>query len=398
MLFPKKVFAANFSFENLEKNSDTSDYTLEVKYTGDTTLQARFKIGASIDESSYSLAETYNSDSSKYLTYSTTWNSVPLVSLDKNATLKIKFKFVSSFSSDTFYLRLRYRNESNSNSYDTDYSSEINLKSTNTNLLIISTSSPTPTPTEDDLSTSETVTANVIYSTPSPNNLSKEEIKNIAINEFMPNPETGENEWVEIINKNSKKIILTDWYIDDNTDSGGSAFKFSCTVDADDFCIVQISTSLLNNTGDEKISLLNYSKQLLHQISYSKTVKDKSIQKLQNGKWYITNTNTKGKENLEYKEENVYSINPDEDTVEDFDSTSEKKDEEISENINSSELSSTSNVLGTFDFKIPNSSQNAIKEKYFESEYVDLNVSGSNNKASILDILINFFKLAYFRD
>jgi hypothetical protein len=139
---------------------------------------------------------------------------------------------------------------------------------------LVSTSTPTPTPTS------------VSGSYPS----------GIYISEFMANPEIGDDEWVEINNTNSEQIVLTDWYIDDKEDGGESPKKFSATISANGYYIINISSGTLNNDGDD-VRLLNPDGEEVDIKSYSETTKRKSWSKDSDGNWCQLDP-TKGESNF----------------------------------------------------------------------------------------------------
>lgn len=76
----------------------------------------------------------------------------------------------------------------------------------------------------------------------------------ILINEFIPNPGTGNSEWVEFYNTTGSTIDLSDYFFDDDTnfdsDSGSSAkVALSGLLPSVQTCFQDLS-SYLNNNGD----------------------------------------------------------------------------------------------------------------------------------------------------
>ena len=106
----------------------------------------------------------------------------------------------------------------------------------------------------------------------------------IYISEFMANPETGDDEWVEIYNANSTEVFLVDWYIDDKKDEGASPKKFSATISANSYYVISFSSGTLNNDGDD-VRLLNPDNEGIDSKSYSSTIKGKSWSKDDDGDW-----------------------------------------------------------------------------------------------------------------
>jgi hypothetical protein len=77
--------------------------------------------------------------------------------------------------------------------------------------------SPTNFPTQNSSPTNTPIPTPISY-------------QNIYLSEVYPNPQTGENEWVEIYNDNDFIVNLNNWYIDDIEDGGSSPKKFSLTI------------------------------------------------------------------------------------------------------------------------------------------------------------------------
>ena len=76
----------------------------------------------------------------------------------------------------------------------------------------------------------------------------------ILINEFVPNPGTGNSEWVEFYNTTNSTIDLSDYFFDDDTsfdsDSGSSSkIALSGLLSPLQTCFWEMS-SFLNNNGD----------------------------------------------------------------------------------------------------------------------------------------------------
>lgn len=146
------------------------------------------------------------------------------------------------------------------------------------------TNKPTPAPTSE---------SSPIPTTP---------IQNVFINEYMPNPSDGP-EWVELYNGNDADIMLADWYIDDAENAGSSAYMFSVLIEKYGFAIIQLKSSMLNNTGDS-LRLLNSSKQEINTTTYTASTENKSISKQKNGSWCVAEESS-GYENFECFNTNV---------------------------------------------------------------------------------------------
>lgn len=118
-----------------------------------------------------------------------------------------------------------------------------NLSST-TNTLITVTDIATPTPTSTTSSTIPT-------------------IKQLYINEFLPNPTTG-TEWIELSNASSSSIDLIGYTLHDGA---GQLAAPTSTIDGLGFAVVELSSSKLNNGGDI-IMLKNNDGETVDNIAY----------------------------------------------------------------------------------------------------------------------------------
>lgn len=97
----------------------------------------------------------------------------------------------------------------------------------------------------------------------------------IYISEYMPYPETGSQEWVELYNDNDIELQLTEYYIDDEEQSGSSPYAFSAHIPPHGYKVIILSSSLLNNTSDA-VRLLTPQKNMIAGSSYSSTLKGKT--------------------------------------------------------------------------------------------------------------------------
>jgi len=110
----------------------------------------------------------------------------------------------------------------------------------------------------------------------SQNDKSTESIKYIYISEVMVAPNTGEKEWVEIYNDNAYDVNLKDWFIDDIAEGGSTQKKFSLTLQAYSYMIVELNSSIFNNDGDD-VRLLDSSNNLIDIFSYDFSEKGKTF-------------------------------------------------------------------------------------------------------------------------
>ncbi len=66
----------------------------------------------------------------------------------------------------------------------------------------------------------------------------------------MVNPQTGEEEWIELYNNNDFDAVLIRWSVDDIEDGGSTPKTFTITIPSRGYSVVELGTSLFNNDGD----------------------------------------------------------------------------------------------------------------------------------------------------
>lgn len=131
----------------------------------------------------------------------------------------------------------------------------------------------------------ESLSPTVIPTTsPKPTEIDTATISNIFISEALVFPEKDEYEWVELYNNSDKPIDLTNWYLDDKP-QGSSPYKFSTNVDARDFAIIPIPTSIFNNDRDE-IRLLSSSATIVDMMVYTSSKQGLSLSRIS----FVSNT------------------------------------------------------------------------------------------------------------
>jgi len=189
-----------------------------------------------------------------------------------NANLIDSFSYKSSSGSGISYLRLPDGTENwttKSASLGMYNETRLSCIITPTSILFLPTQSPTgqnpdPTPPEDKTTPIET---------PSPSPAS---YSNMYISEAMINPPSGDNEWVELFNNNDYSVSLINWFIDDIENAGSSPKLFSLDIPAKSFGVIEVSSSMFNNTGDN-IRLLDFNKNLLDSFEYSSSQQGKTL-------------------------------------------------------------------------------------------------------------------------
>ena len=86
----------------------------------------------------------------------------------------------------------------------------------------------------------------------------------LIINEFVSNPISGENEWIEIYNFSTSSIDLNNWTLSDGV---GIIASPTSTIGPSDFFVIELRSSKLNNGGDI-IILKNINEEIIDQVSY----------------------------------------------------------------------------------------------------------------------------------
>lgn len=101
-------------------------------------------------------------------------------------------------------------------------------------------------------------------------------VNNIFISEVMMDPPVGEYEWVEIYNSSDFSISLSNWYIDDIENAGSAPKSFSLTIAANQYAVVELSSSMFNNDGDT-VRILDQNKVEKDVVSYLVSIKGKTL-------------------------------------------------------------------------------------------------------------------------
>lgn len=111
-------------------------------------------------------------------------------------------------------------------------------------------------------------------STPAPSSTPTPTINHIVINEFMPNPASG-NEWVEIYNPTDSPVDLTGWSLKDLVNTAKPLNVTS--IPAQGYIVFEDGAAWLNNSSEETISLLDNENNVIDSYTYDGTVSGLSI-------------------------------------------------------------------------------------------------------------------------
>ena len=209
-------------------------------------------------------AETYNPTTNSWLSDTSSWNSFPIINFsnDTIATASIKLRTNQTVSIENNLLVIRINKNGN---YDSSPSALFVFEPTTTptptliptpTVTINLSPTPTPIPTETTVIPTTTPIINKIY-----------------LSEIMANPNTGENEWVELYNDNDYFVTLDNWMIDDQTGGGATPFYFSLTIPAFSYNSVNLSKTMFNNDEDQ-VNLYNSNNILQDSFEYQKSKKN----------------------------------------------------------------------------------------------------------------------------
>ncbi|PIV08910.1 hypothetical protein COW57_01440 [Candidatus Roizmanbacteria bacterium CG17_big_fil_post_rev_8_21_14_2_50_39_7] len=141
------------------------------------------------------------------------------------------------------------------------------------------TLTPTPTyPTETPSPSTEQRSLFPTITLPQPTSDSIPEVnyQNILISEVYPYPQSNEHEWIEFYNDNDIQVDLVHWYIDDAENTGSAPKSFSLKIDPYTYAVVDLSSSLFNNSGDVA-RLLDSNKNEKDSMEYGKITQGNSI-------------------------------------------------------------------------------------------------------------------------
>jgi len=226
-----------------------------------------YKARIGSNSASLNQGQTFNSLTNNWLDDTSSWTSFPTINLNENgiATSSVKLKTKKSAAIGNNLLIIRVNKDSK------------NYDSPSKNILIVEPStSPTPTEmptltiTEIPIPTIETLAT----STPTPT-LTEIVFNNIYLSEVMVNPESGENEWVEIYNNNDFAATLNNWYVDDIENGGSTPKVFNLEISAKGYGIFDLNTSVFNNSGDS-VRLLDLNKTEKDSFEYSSSEQGKT--------------------------------------------------------------------------------------------------------------------------
>lgn len=237
------------------------EINLDIAAQADTEYFLKARIGS--DSSDLRDGQTLNEDNGVWLSDSVSWTSFPHFSTDQNGHWVGKLK---AQASDKTKL--------------------------GANFLVIRIHSASGT-SIDSASYSINVLAQQKVDPPQP----VVQVGEPILNEFVPQPQTGGNEWVEIKNKGDGPIDLSGWKVDDQ--EGGSSpqtIDNGIKVPAGGFFVVTFQNPKLNDLTDS-VRLLKPDNSVVESYTYNQTIRGQSWSKDSSGNWFLTDHTTPNAEN-----------------------------------------------------------------------------------------------------
>jgi len=121
----------------------------------------------------------------------------------------------------------------------------------------------------------------------------------IWINELLPNPADGGDEYIELYNNSDEKIELKNWSLHDASKSGEYIFSAEDKIESEEYLAVYRKTFkfALNNGGDEKVTLYDPNGKSVFEITYHGSKKGVSYN-FDGEKWHWSSLLTPGTENI----------------------------------------------------------------------------------------------------
>lgn len=122
-------------------------------------------------------------------------------------------------------------------------------------------------------------------------------VSGIYLWEVMANPDSDQNEWIEIYNNNDFMVSLDNWTIDDNQDSGSAPKTFSLEISKNGFAVYELTSNIFNNSSDT-VRLSDNQGNLIDTFDYAESEKDLSFGRTTiSDKTFCPQTPSKGEKN-----------------------------------------------------------------------------------------------------
>lgn len=293
--FAGKVHAVTTTISNVPASINTDPFTITVSISGAQTGTNYLKAELFKEGTTNYFGETFNgsvwykdSDGKQYFPVSIQSG----VDFSGQISVKIGSPTQTEYDGSGIY---KIRIKRHTSSGNPASSSEAAASAVSINIISPSptptlTLAPQPTPTSLPSPTSHLTSTpsppsptSTLTSTPSPTQTPTPTLSasynNIYISEAFVYPNTGDDEWIEIYNKNDFEVKLEGWYIDDIESSGSSTKSLSLTIPAFGYAVFDLTSAMFNNTGDS-VRLLDPTKLLKDSFEYISASKDKSLSRI----------------------------------------------------------------------------------------------------------------------
>lgn len=121
----------------------------------------------------------------------------------------------------------------------------------------------------------------------------------VYLNELLPNPAAGMDEFIELYNPSQENIDLTDWILRDGSKTGKYIFPKDSAIKPQAYLVVYKKDFkfALNNSGAESVSLYDPTEKIVSTTTYSGTKKDLSYN-FDASNWRWSKFLTPGAENV----------------------------------------------------------------------------------------------------
>ncbi len=137
--------------------------------------------------------------------------------------------------------------------------------------------------------------------TTQPNPTAPVAMNEIIINEFLPDPQGGDdgNEWIELKNTSDHSVSLLGWKIDDE-DGGSKPYALGdIIIGGESFLLLKNDkTNITLNNSTDAVRLINPSGEEHEKIPYAKIASNESWARDTLNQWKLTKTLTPGEENM----------------------------------------------------------------------------------------------------
>lgn len=238
-----------------------------------------YKVGIGLDTSSLGYGRVFSEETGNWISYNSSWANCPTFKTDSvgNWTGEIQAKVSDTAQIGQGFLRFRIQD---------------NLGSSMNSELYSLTISEAVGETSEETTKEEKL--------PVCNHL-------ISLSEFLANPESDNQEWVEIKNNNQESVSLTSWQVDD-IEGGSYPRNFDALdIPPQGYYVVYLTTNKLNNYGDS-VRLICPTGEVVDSFSYDSAQLGYSWAKDSSAGWQETSILTPGSENQFSSDTEEYTL------------------------------------------------------------------------------------------